>query len=61
MDMRSDFTIIIDNKKFEFKVDTWQEAVSNFISALNESGFNIDENRKDRIVEVATSGMVTVK
>jgi hypothetical protein len=61
MDMRSDFTIIIDGKEFDFKSDTWQDAVSNFMSALNESGFSIDEERKNRIVEVATSGMVTVK
>lgn len=59
--MRTDFTVSINGKDFEFKTETWQEALNNFLSALNESGFVIEDNKRERIVEVATSGMVTVK
>lgn len=61
MDMRTDFAVSIDDKKFEFRVETWQEAVGSFLSALNESGFTIDDSRRERLVELATSGSVTVK
>jgi len=61
MDMRTDFSINIDGKEFEFKAETWQEAMNNFLSALNNSGFVIDENRQQRLVELATSGSVTVR
>ena len=61
MDMRTDFAVSIDGKEFDFRVETWQEAVNSFLSALNESGFTIDDSRRERIVELATSGSVTVK
>jgi len=61
MDMRTDFSINIDGKEFNFRVETWQEAVNSFLSALNESGFTIDESRRERLIELATSGSVTVK
>ena len=59
--MRTDFTVSVNGKDFEFKAETWQEALNNFLSALNENGFVIEDNKRERIVEVATSGMVTVK
>ena len=61
MDMRTDFSINIDGREFEFKAETWQEAMSNFLDALNNSGFVIDAKRQERLVELATSGSVTVK
>ena len=61
MDMRTDFSINIDGKEFKFKAETWQEAMNNFLSALNDSGFVIDESRQERLVELATSGSVTVR
>ena len=61
MDMRTDFSINIDGNEFEFKAETWQEAMNNFLSALNDSGFVIDESRQERLVELATSGSVTVR
>jgi len=61
MDMRTNFSINIDGKEFDFCVETWQEAVGSFLSALNESGFTIDDSRKERLIELATSGSVTVK
>lgn len=61
MDMRSDFTITIDNKELCFKAETWQEAMKQFLLHLNNSGFSVDSNRLDRLVELATSGSVTVK
>lgn len=61
MDMRSDFAIKINNNEFEFKAETWQEAMSQLLKAMNNSGFDIDESRMERLVELATSGSVTVK
>jgi hypothetical protein len=61
MDMRTEFAVNIDGKEFDFCVETWQEAVNSFLSALNESGFTIDESRRERLIELATSGSVTVK
>ena len=59
--MRSDFKITINDNEFEFKVETWQEAVNQFLQSLNKSGFTIDSSRQERLVELATSGSVTVK
>ena len=61
MDMRTDFTITIDNNEHTFKAETWQEAMKQFLTHLNKSGFEIDPSRLDRLVELATSGSVTVK
>ena len=61
MDMRTDFTITIDNNELCFKAETWQEAMKQFLLHLNNSGFTVDSSRLDRLVELATSGSVTVK
>jgi hypothetical protein len=61
MDMRTDFTITIDNNELCFKAETWQEAMKQFLLHLNNSGFTVDPTRLDRLVELATSGSVTVK
>jgi mannitol/fructose-specific phosphotransferase system IIA component (Ntr-type) len=61
MDMRTDFTITVDNNELNFKAETWQEAMKQFLAHLNKNGFEIDANRLDRLVELATSGSVTVK
>jgi len=61
MDMRTDFTITIDNNELCFKAETWQEAMKQFLLHLNNSGFTVDATRLDRLVELATSGSVTVK
>jgi len=61
MDMRTDFIITIDNNELCFKAETWQEAMKQFLLHLNNSGFTVDATRLDRLVELATSGSVTVK
>ena len=61
MDMRTDFIIQVDDNQHNFKAETWQEAMQQFLLHLNKSGFEIDPNRLDRLVELATSGSVTVK
>ena len=61
MDMRTDFTILVDNNELSFKAETWQEAMQHFLLHLNNSGFEIDPSRLERLVELATSGGVTVK
>ena len=61
MDMRTDFVVQVDNNQYKFKAETWQEAMQQFLLHLNESGFNIDTGRLDRLVELASSGSVTVK
>ena len=61
MDMRTDFIIQVDDNQHTFKAETWQEAMQQFLLHLNSSGFDIDSARVDRLVELATSGTVTVK
>ena len=61
MDMRTDFTIMVNNNKHTFKAETWQEAMQQFLLHLNKNGFEINNSRLDRLVELATSGSVTVK
>ena len=61
MDMRTDFTITVDNNELSFKAETWQEAMKQFLAHLGKNGFEIDSSRLDRLVELATSGSVTVK
>ena len=61
MDMRTDFTITVNNNEHTFKAETWQEAMQQFLLHLNNSGFDIDAGRIERLVELATSGSVTVK
>jgi len=61
MDMRTDFIITVDNNELSFKAETWQEAMKQFLVHLDKNGFEIDPNRLDRLVELATSGSVTVK
>jgi len=59
--MRTDFTIVVDSNELKFKAETWQEAIQQFLLHLNNNGFTIDPGRLERIVELATSGSVTVK
>lgn len=61
MDMRTDFKIVINNREHEFTVETWQEAMREFLQACNNSGFTVDPERQTRLIELATSGMVTVR
>lgn len=61
MDMRTDFIITVDNNELSFKAETWQEAMKQFLTHLDKNGFEIDPSRLDRLVELATSGSVTVK
>lgn len=61
MDMRTDFIIQVDDNQHNFKAETWQEAMKQFLLHLNNSGFTVDATRLDRLVELATSGSVTVK
>ena len=61
MDMRTDFVVQVDNNEHTFKAETWQEAMQQFLLHLNNSGFDIDAGRIERLVELATSGSVTVK
>lgn len=59
--MRTDFIITVDNNELSFKAETWQEAMKQFLTHLDKNGFEIDPSRLDRLVELATSGSVTVK
>ena len=61
MDMRTDFVVQVDNNEHTFKAETWQEAMQQFLLHLNNSGFTVDPSRLDRLVELATSGSITVK
>ena len=61
MDMRTDFIIQVDDNQQTFKAETWQEAMQQFLLHLNNSGFDIDAGRLERLVELATSGSITVK
>jgi len=59
--MRTDFVVKVDNNEYPFKAETWQEAMQQFLLHLNNSGFDIDAGRLERLVELASSGSVTVK
>ena len=61
MDMRTDFIVIINNSEYTFKVETWQEAMREFLAVCDQSGFSVDPNRQTSLIELATSGMVTVR
>lgn len=61
MEMRTEFTVIINNSKHTFLVETWQEAMREFLTACDQSGFSVDTDRQTRLIELATSGMVTVR
>ena len=61
MDMRTDFKVVINEQEYKFKVETWQEAMREFLQACNRSGFTVDTDRQTRLIELATSGMVTVR
>jgi hypothetical protein len=61
MDMRTDFVVQVDDNQHTFKAETWQEAMKQFLTHLDKNGFEIDPNRLDRLIELATSGSVTVK
>lgn len=60
MDMRTHFQFKIDEDVSECRVDSWQQAVEEFMSAMQQNGFTIDEKRKRQIVELAKFGRVTV-
>jgi len=59
--MRTDFVVSVDNNEHTFKAETWQDAMQQFLLHLNKSGFDIEAGRLERIVELASSGTVTVK
>lgn len=60
MDMRTEFSFVIDGNDHTTKVETWQEALSDLMNAMQSNGFTIDDKRKKQIVELAKFGRVTV-
>jgi hypothetical protein len=62
MDMRTKFRFVIDddNEDILYMCETWQDALPEFIGAMQADGFTIDEKRKRQIIELAKFGRVTV-
>jgi hypothetical protein len=62
MDMRTKFSFVIDddNEDIVYMCETWQDALGEFITAMQVDGFTIDEKRKRQIIELAKFGRVTV-
>jgi hypothetical protein len=60
MDMRTNFIVRIEDNEHGYTVETWQDALDEFLTHCQQSGFTIDEKRKRQIIELAKFGRVTV-
>jgi hypothetical protein len=60
MDMRTNFIVRIEDKEHGYTVETWQDALDEFMSAMQRNGFTIDEKRERKIIELSKFGRVTV-
>lgn len=58
--MRTDFSIVTDGEEYTFKVETWQDALNEFLDVCNASGFTIDKCLQKKIVELAKFKRVSV-